>query len=384
MKLSPHRVSLSRERLKRFNPAETAQNALAATPFGSKKVDKRARRRIVRVGIIGGNFILLVLIGVFIITNRSASQTIRSGTLNSAVTTTSSLANPLDLLSSDQIALQAAQMTNLPELTMVRNRADSAVALLNVVPNDSTTLAKPQIVSTAEKSRYDITTYVVQAGDTVASVAAKFNLDTNSILWSNNLTGGNLTAGTTLEIPPATGIVYTVKSGDTVTSITSKYQANQATFEEVNDAQSGVTAGEVVWIPNGLQPVAAPAFNQLSFGAISGGFYYSGPCINNGYDCGWCTWWVAYRRAQIGRPVPDDLGDAYSWVDLAPSNGLAVGLKPEPGAVIWFPGMDHVGFVESVGADGSAYISEMHVSGYNQVTYRTIPAADVGEYKYIY
>jgi surface antigen/LysM repeat protein len=384
MKFTRPKMALSKARIKRMDPTRAVQNALAATPFDPKKIGKDARRRIVRRGIIGGNLLLLLLIGLFILTNRSASQTILSGTIDNAVTTTSSLSNPLDQLSSDQIALQAAQMTNLPELTMVRNRADSAVALLGVVPNDSTTLAKPQIVTTAEKSRYDITSYVVQTGDTVESVAAKFNLNPNSIRWSNNITNDSLKTGTTLQIPPEDGIVYTVKQGDTVSSITSKYQANQGTFVEVNDAESGVSAGEVVWIPNGLQPVAAPVFNQLSFGAISGGFFYSGACINNGYDCGWCTWWAAFRRAQIGRPVPPNLGDAYSWVYLAPSAGLAVGLTPQPGAVIWFPGADHVGFVESVGADGSAYISEMHVDGYNEVTYRTIPAADVGEYKYIY
>jgi surface antigen len=71
-------------------------------------------------------------------------------------------------------------------------------------------------------------------------------------------------------------------------------------------------------------------------------------------------------------------------VAIAPSDGLGVGRVPQAGAVIWFPGADHVGFVESVSADGSAYISEMHVQGYNIVTYRTIPASGVGNYYYIY
>lgn len=384
MRLKTPKISLSSVHAKKLNPSDAAHSMLAATPFDPKKMDKRTRKKVIRWSIIGGNFVLLLLIGVFVITNRSASQTIRSGTVNSAVTTTNSLSSPLDQLSSDQIALQAAQMTDLPELTMVRNRADSASALLNVVPNDSTTLAKPQIVATSEKSRYDIVHYTVQANDTVESLATKFNVSANSIRWSNNLSSDTLKQGTDLLIPPGEGIVYQVKQGDTVSSITSKYQANQDTFITVNDAESGVSAGELVWVPNGVQPVVAPRFTQLSFGAISGGFYYSGGCISNGYDCGWCTWWAAFRRAQIGRPVPPNLGDAYSWAYLAPGAGLAVGLTPQAGAVIWFPGADHVGFVESVSADGSAYISEMHVVGYNIVSYRTIPASQVGNYKYIY
>src|SRR5438045_1424096 len=89
--------------------------------FDPKGMDKTTRKRLTRWGIVGGNFLLLLLIAIFVLTNRSASQTIRSGTVNSAVTTTSSLSNPLDQLSSEQIALQAAQMANLPELTMIRN-----------------------------------------------------------------------------------------------------------------------------------------------------------------------------------------------------------------------------------------------------------------------
>ncbi len=384
MRLNKPNFKLRSGKLKRIRSGETAQNILAATPFDFKKMDKRTRKRAIRWGIVGGNVLLLLLIAIFVMSNRSASQTIRSSTVNSVVTTTNSLSNPLDELSSDQIALQAAQMTNLPELTMVRNRADSATALLNVVPNDNTTLAKPQIVVTAEKSRYDIVSYVVKPGDSVESVAAKFNVSANSIRWSNGLTGDNLTAGNNLIIPPGEGIVYTVKSADTVASITSKYQANTDTFTTVNDAENGVTTGEVVWIPNGVQPVVAPRFTQLSFGSISGGFYYSGSIGDNGYDPGWCTWWAAFRRAQVGNPVPSNWGDAYTWAEAARASGHQVTQVPEAGTVIWFPGADHVGFVESVGADGSAYVSEMHVEGYNVVTYRTIPASQVANYWYIY
>lgn len=382
MRLKNPKLSSATAHIKKLNPTGAAQSALAATPFDPKKMDKRTRRLYIRWGIISGNLLLLLLIGIFVLINRSASQTIRSGTLNSAVTTTSSLSNPLDQLSSDQIALQAAQMTNLPELTMVRNRADSAGALLSVVPNDSTTLAKPQIVSTAEKSRYDIVIYKVRAHDTIESIAAKFRINTSSIRWSNNLTSDNLSTGTKLSIPPANGIVYKVKLGDTVTSITSKYQANRETFVTVNDAEAGVKPGELVWIPNGQQPVAAPVFTQLSFGSISGGFYYSGACVSNGYDCGWCTWWAAFRRMQTGNPVPSNWGDAYSWtISAGPSR---VHSEARAGAVIWTPGGNHVGFVESVKPNDSVYVSEMHVASYNVVTYKTLTADQASSYKYIY
>jgi len=360
--------------------------ALPGLPYRFDKMNKKSRRRATRWGVIAGNFILLVTISVFLLVNRSASQTVRSSAADSLVSTASSVSSPLDQLSSDEIALQAAQMAHLPELTMVRNRADSSAILLAVVPNDSTTLAKPQIVSTAEKSRYDITHYTVANGDSLGSLATKFSIGANSIRWSNNLTSDTLKVDTILLIPPAEGIVYQVKPGDTVASITNKYQANVDTFITVNDAENGVSSGELVWIPNGIQPVVATAALNLFGNIAATGAHRFGSCslgINDAYDCGWCTWWAAFRRAQIGRPVPQNMGDAYTWKSYYIEHGLPWSNTPQAGAVIWFS-YDHVGFVESVNSDGSATISEMNQEGWDTVDYRTIPADQVGDFSYLY
>lgn len=348
---------------------------------------KKSRRRFIRWSLVAGNLILLIAVSSFVLVNRSASQSSRTAAASSVVAAASSLPNPLDQLSSAQIALQAAQMTNLPELTMVRNRADSEAALLNITPNSDTTLAKPQIVQTAQKSRFDIIRYTTEDGDTISRLAAKYHISANSIRWSNGLTGDILQTGAHIVIPPGNGIVYKVQSGDTLNGIVDKFQANRDTFITVNDAESGhLSTGELVWIPNGVQPILVPTFTAptLSLAKITNGFYYSGPCTPNGYDCGWCTWWAAFRRSQIGRPVPPNLGDAYTWGYLAPGAGLGVGRQAKPGAVIWMPQINHVGFVESVKANGDVYISDMNFSGWNIVTYRTIPAAESGNYQYIY
>ena len=360
--------------------------ALPDLPSKFDKLDKKARRRTIRWAIVAGNFFLLLAIGVFLLANRSASQTVRSSTANSVVGTASSVQNPLDQLSSDQIALEAAQMTDLPELTMVRNRADSTAILMAQVPSDSTTLAKPQIVSTAEKSRYDIIHYTVADGDSVGSLAAKFGVSANSIRWSNSLTSDSLKVGTGLVIPPAEGVVYQVKDGDTVASITNKYQANQDTFVTVNDAENGISTGELVWLPNGIQPLLVNISTRfLSTGTFSGAHRFNSCSlgIQNGYDCGWCTWWAAFRRAQTGNPVSAQMGDAISWQRFYINNRLPYGDKPQVGAVIWF-NYDHVGFVEGINSDGSITVSEMNQEGWDVVSYRNITVDQVNNYIYLY
>ena len=354
-------------------------------PAFAPRISRRGLRRHSRLIIIGGNVFLLLMVAIFVMANRGASTTVRSSTVNKVITASSSVSSPLDQVSSAQIALQAAEMTNMPELTMVKNRADSEAALLAVVPSDTRILAKPQLVSTGQKSRHDIITYKVQQGDSVSTLAAKFNVSANSIRWSNNLSSDTLNPGATVLIPPAEGIVYKVKDGDTIAGIVGKFQANQNTFVTVNDAENGkLSAGELVWIPNGIQPLPVVRAVGYSLSSPSGGYRFNGSATNNGYAYGWCTYWAAYRRAQIGNPIPPNWGDAYSWAAAARASGHPVTQVPQGGTIIWFPGMNHVGFVESVNADGSAYISEMNAVGWNVVSYRTIPASQVANYRYIY
>ncbi len=367
----------------------TADNLLN---LPTAKLDKRSRRRLSRWGIIAGNLILLVGVGLFVITNRTASQTVRTSTVNSLSTTSGSIPNPLDQLSADQIALTAAELTKLPELTMVRNRADSSVALLAVVANDTTTLAKPQVVSTKQKSHLDIIFYKVGKHDSVTKLADKFHVSANNIRWSNNLTSDSLTPGTTIAIPPGDGLVYQVKSSDTIDSIVNQFQANKNTFVTVNDAeQNNLRVGEWVWIPNAVHPVATTALALTTGGFAninlprSGSYVYTGPRDSNGYDFGWCTWWAAHRYNQThSSPLPTNLGDAYTWASAAQGQGMQVSFRPRAGAALQFTGRNHVGFVEKVDSNGDVEISEMNAAGWDVVSRSTIPASQAGNYKYIY
>lgn len=348
-----------------------------------------------RWGILAGNFVLLVAVSAFIINNRSANETVRSSTAGSVISTAGSAANPLDELSSAKIALQVAQMSKLPEATAVKNQADSENTLLAVASSDTSVVAKPQIVATAQKSKHDITRYITKPGDTVTGIAAKYGLGPNSVRWSNNLTGEAIPAGKELLIPPANGIVYKVKAGDTIDSLVSRYQANRQSFITVNDAESGtLTVDSLVWIPNAVQPLPTLRFTTVSSGGFFGAVYGS-----NGYDRGYCTWWASYRRTQIGKPIPSNLGNACTWKSRAQAAGLGVGTKPQAGAVIWTPApcWGHVGFVEKVNDDGSVWVSDMNSRGYarmdttsgsaggwNRVSYRLLSPEQAAGFWYIY
>ncbi len=85
------------------------------------------------------------------------------------------------------------------------------------------------------------------------------------------------------------------------------------------------------------------------------------------FDWGYCTWWVAQRRAVTW------LGNAIEWYDNAAAQGYAVGKQPLPGAILvrgGAGGYGHVAYVESV--DGTTFtVSEMNVTGLGQLSTRT-------------
>jgi surface antigen len=350
-------------------------------PATERLSQKSSRRRILRWALIGGNLILLIMVGIFVLSNRSASQTVRASTLNSATATAAATAKPLDKLSSAQIALTAAQLSDLPELTAIHNQADSDSLVLAVVPNDSSALAKPQIVSTSQKSKQDIIHYTTQAGDTVDSLATKFNVTADSIRWSNNVSGTNLTANLKISIPPVNGIVYTVKAGDTPASLATKYSADEGQIIGVNDAEiNGLVAGEQIVIPNGKVAPAVVFSSYRSAGVSLGSFTasYGG----NGYDYGWCTYYVASRVA-----VPNNWGNANTWDNYARLSGWTVSSRPVAGAIAqtdsgWG---GHVAYVEAVSADGTQIkYSDMNgIAGWGRVGYSDwVPVSSFPHYIY--
>lgn len=353
-----------------------------------------SQRRFIRYSLLALNVMVLGGIVVFVLQGTPDSTTSAGNVAASAKD--DAPADPLDQVSTSDIAVNLAQMANLAETPAVTQQADSASTELTV-PAQNTVIAKPQAVTTDLKSNRDITTYIVKDGDTIASIAAKFNVTSESILWSNNITGNAVAVGTKLTIPPVTGIVYTVQAGDTPDSLAAKFRASKEQIIAYNDAEiSGLTVGKQIIIPNGQQIAAAPTRTSYSASGAAGFMATYG---YNGYDYGFCTWYVANRRAQIGRPLPSNLGDAWTWDDRSAAAGIRVDNIPAVGAAVVTksnsrPG--HVAFVEAVNADGSVWISEMNSSGqksmtdssraggWGQVDYKLIPAATARSYSYIH
>lgn len=150
-----------------------------------------------------------------------------------------------------------------------------AVAL---VPSGS--VAGASVEKKADSSQ--ISVYVVQEGDTLSVIAGMFDVSTNTIIWANDIKGGVVRPGQELIILPITGIQHKVATGDTLGSLAKKYQSDSRDIAQYNNLPDDATlvVGETVIIPDGVVP--APVTKAVSSKAqvtqkTAASGYYSWP-----------------------------------------------------------------------------------------------------------
>ncbi len=150
-----------------------------------------------------------------------------------------------------------------------------------------------------ERVRAKVTSYLVQAGDTIYDIAAQFGLSPNTLVWSNregiNDAPWLIQPGFELFILPVDGVYHTVRAGEGLASIASEYGVETDTLynewnglddgEQPREGQLLVVPGgqgeEVDWSPPPLYPSPGPS--GLSYG-VCRGTAVSGPGGN-----GWFT-----------------------------------------------------------------------------------------------
>ncbi len=105
--------------------------------------------------------------------------------------------------------------------------------------------------------------YTIQAGDSIASIAASFGVSEDYILWNNPEVSADpdfLLVGEALLIPSVNGIVYHVAYGDTLSDIAAVYQIDvQSIVGFVPNgiaSPDGVTEGMVLLLPGAVPPPA--------------------------------------------------------------------------------------------------------------------------------
>ena len=139
------------------------------------------------------------------------------------------------------------------------NTTVQAIKDLNNLTSDVLTIGQILKIPTTEIIEIPTitTTYMIKKGDTLYSIAQKYNTTVDKLKQQNNLATNNLTIGQILQIPatsyvevPTETITYTVVPGDTLYSIAQKYNTTVNNIKTKNNLTTNLlSVGQKLLIP---------------------------------------------------------------------------------------------------------------------------------------
>ena len=145
-------------------------------------------------------------------------------------------------------------------LYKIAQRFNTTVAELKRLNNlTSDTLSVGQVLIVPSTSSGSTNTYTVQSGDSLWSIARKFNTTVDELKRLNNLTSNNLQIGQVLKVPTTDGVInpegesltnYVVQSGDSLYKIAMKFNTTVDDIKRINGLTTDyLSVGQVLRIP---------------------------------------------------------------------------------------------------------------------------------------
>ena len=166
-------------------------------------------------------------------------------------------------------------------LYSIANKLGTTVSELKKENNLTTnTLQIGEVLRIPTKEIYEgeENVYIVQKGDTLYSVAMANNTTVDELKKANNLTSNILSTGQLLKIPSALlpESTYIVKKGDSLYSIANKYNTTIDELKRINNLTSNILSiGQVLKLPSDKVSDIEKEENTISYTVQKGDSLYS-------------------------------------------------------------------------------------------------------------
>lgn len=166
-------------------------------------------------------------------------------------------------------------------LYSIANKLGTTVSELKKENNLTTnTLQIGQVLRIPTKEIYEgeENIYIVKKGDTLYSIAAANNTTVDELKKANNLTSNILSTGQLLKIPSALlpESTYIVKKGDSLYSIANKYNTTVDELKRINNLTSNILSiGQVLKLPSDKVSDVEKEENTISYTVQKGDSLYS-------------------------------------------------------------------------------------------------------------
>ena len=286
---------------------------------------------------------------------RSPQSALQSGFLAAQATIASTVS-----LSLDQ-ARREVGFPESPELIVVNG--DTLVAASPPVTITPKVLGA--IVGTLDgEGGAEIFHYVVEEGDTVDSLAEKFAISTNTILWANGLAkSAKLKLDQELTMLPVSGVLHAIRPNETLGSIASLYEVKAQKIADANnlDSVNDIFAGDLLVIPRGAPlPVSSyiPLANSYFIYPIPAPYHITqGLHPFNAVD---------FSNGSCGESVFAAAGGIVQKIGYSSIGGNYVRILHPNGVVTYY------GHLSSIGVSPGLQVSQGGVIGYTGNTGYTI------------
>ena len=166
-------------------------------------------------------------------------------------------------------------------LYSIANKLGTTVSELKKENNLTTnTLQIGEVLRIPTKEIYEEeeNVYIVQKGDTLYSVAMANNTTVDELKKANNLTSNILSTGQLLKIPSALlpETTYIVKKGDSLYSIANKYNTTVDELKRINNLTSNILSiGQVLKLPSDKVSDVEKEENTINYTVQKGDSLYS-------------------------------------------------------------------------------------------------------------
>ncbi len=237
-------------------------------------------------------------------------------------------------------------------------------------------LVSGQVLGTLANSAWqerEVEEYIVETGETLSSIAAKFDISLETILWANNLSAKSvLKIGQKLAILPVSGAMHMVLQGDTLSQIAEDYKADTEDIINFNGLgnEGKIFAGDFLIVPNGRKPAISQNYSLVP---LSGSYFICpipSPCrITQGLH-----WFnaVDFSNGNCGEPVFAAAGGQVQRTGYTPIGGNYVRILHPNGVVTYY------GHLSKISASPGQTVRQGQVIGSVGYTGRTIPAGPSG------
>lgn len=264
--------------------------------------------------------------------------------------------------------------------------------------NTSTNVSRPQSTTSTGN------THIVQSGESLSIIAAKYNTSVAQIMKLNNLSGylifpnqklkvTGVSTTTSVTTTQSTGAkTHIVQPGDYLAKIANQYGVSIQSIKRWNNLSSNIIYSNQKLIVSGTAvavTIPTSGVQKAPVKVVAAPVVTKSPVFThaNLYDYGQCTWYAFNKRAAIGKGISTYWWNASNWANAARKDGYTVNNIPEVGALATTTDgpLGHVAFVERVNANGTIMVSETnYLTPSGVVGYRTLTLSQMSRYQFIH